>query len=129
MTFDFRRIALLSALMLGVAAPLAVGPASAAAPKARTIPIRIVGFECGDNCYLSYRVITATGRPAAGEPKSALCNVGPCAAWFAQQAMPSKYVGRRAQIVLGKGQQVDGGGNVMSDDFPEIKKLILDPVK
>jgi hypothetical protein len=129
MTFDFRRIALLSALMLGLAAPLAVGPASAAAPKARMIPIRIVGFECGDNCYLNYRVITANGRVAAGEPKSALCSVGPCAAWFEQQAMPSKYVGRRARIVLGKGQQVDGDGNVMSTDFPAIKQLVLDPVR
>jgi hypothetical protein len=129
MTFVLRRIALLSALMLGLAAPLAVGPASAAAKKARMIPIRIVGFECGDNCYLSYRVITASGRPAAGEPKSALCNVGPCAAWFAQQAMPSRYVGRRARIVLGKGQQVNGDGEVMSTGFPAIKQLVLDPVK
>lgn len=129
MTFDFRRIALGLALILGLAVPLADGPASAAAPRARLVPIRIVGFECGDNCYLSYHVLTATGRRATRDPRSALCNVGPCAAWFEQQAMPSRYVGRRACMVLGKGQQVDGDGNVMSTDFPAIKKLVLDPVK
>lgn len=141
MRIKLSRIALLSAVLLGLAAPMAEGPASAdvtvevvtalptPAKKARTIPIRIVGFECGDNCYLSYRVIMANGRVAAGEPKAALCNVGPCAAWFENQAMPTRYVGRRARIVLGKGQQVDGEGNVMSTDFPAIKQLVLDPVK
>lgn len=129
MTVDLRTVAAGFTLLLGLAVPLADGPAEAAAPKARMIPIQIVGFECGDNCYLNYRPITPAGRVAPGEPKSALCSVGPCAAWLVQQELPRKYAGRRARIVLGKGKQYDAEGNVVGIGFPEIKQLVLDPVK
>lgn len=85
--------------------------------------IVITGFECGDNCYLNYR---PQDRPT-GERQTALCSTGICADWYSEQEMPAAYIGRGATVTLGIGQQVDGGGNVMSDDFPEIKGIVLDP--
>ncbi|QTD56738.1 hypothetical protein [Parasphingorhabdus cellanae] len=96
---------------------------STMAPPEQREHIVITGFECGDNCYLNYR---PKDRPT-GERKTALCSTGICADWYTEQEMPAAYIGRGATVTLGIGQQVDGGGNVMSDDFPEIKGIVLDP--
>ena len=79
--------------------------------------ITIAGFECGDNCYLIYT------RSGGGEEESALCEARACAPWFEMQEMPAEYIGRRIRVQFGSGQQVDGSGNVMSDDFPSITKI------
>lgn len=79
--------------------------------------ITIDGFECGDNCYLVYT-------PAGGnESESALCEARACDPWFEMQEMPPEYIGRQVRVQFGSGQQVDGSGNVMSEDFPSITKI------
>ena len=98
-------------------------PAAAIADQSEIITI--LGFECGDNCYLNYR-------PASdpdGETDSAICTIGPCGDWFEEQAMPPEYTGRRATIRLGLGKQYDNDGNVMSENFPEITSLVIDPAQ
>lgn len=92
----------------------------------QSLRIRIEGFECGDNCYLDYRPLGPDGQPT-GEIQSALCSVGACEGWFAEQEMPAAMIGRKASASIGIGKQYDNAGNVMSDDFPEITELQLDP--
>lgn len=93
----------------------------------KTTQIRITGFECGDNCYLNFSHLI-DNKPAS-DPQSALCTVGACEDWFMEQDMPSKFIGRTAIVTLGTGSQIDNAGTVMSSDFPEIKSLVIDPVK
>ena len=90
-----------------------------------SIIVHIEGFECGDNCYLSYSEVS----DVVTEGQSALCNVDACEAWFEEQAMPPEFVGRSATIALGKGKQYDNDGNVMSDDFPAITSITIDSAK
>ncbi|WP_229953756.1 hypothetical protein [Parasphingorhabdus litoris] len=85
--------------------------------------VLLTGFECGDNCYVHYRPL---GQPD-GELKTALCTVGDCISWMAEQSYASKFDWRSATITLGTGKQYDGGGAVMSDDFPAITSLEVDP--
>ena len=106
-------------------APAADAVAEAAKPEQKSQRITINGFECGDNCYLDYRPLAEPD----SELQSALCSVGPCADWFGEQAMPEEFVGRSATVTIGMGQQYDNEGNVMSDDFPQITKLTLDPLQ
>lgn len=79
--------------------------------------ITIDGFECGDNCYLVYT------RAGSNESESALCEARACDPWFEMQEMPPEYVGRQVRVQFGSGQQVDGSGTVMSQDFPSITNI------
>lgn len=97
--------------------------------KDALIPIRIAGFECGDNCYLSYQVRAGTSSTPERELQRALCKVDVCEAWFEQQAIPPEVIGLTARVNLGKGKQYDSDYNIMNDNFPEIKRIVLDPVK
>ncbi len=106
-------------------APAADAVADAAKPAQQSQRITINGFECGDNCYLDYRPLAEPD----SEPQSALCSVGPCADWFEEQAMPEEFAGRSATVTIGIGQQYDNEGNVMSDGFPLITSLTLDPLQ
>lgn len=102
----------------------------AAVPAEGAVRIRIEGFECGDNCYLDYKILApAEGDAPVGEAQSALCSVDACEDWFVQQAMPDGLVGRSATITLGKGSQYDNAGNEMSSDFPEITAITVDPAE
>ena len=92
------------------------------------VRIRIDGFECGDNCYLDYTELApAEDAGPAGESRTALCAVDACIPWFEEQEMPPEFVGRTATATIGIGEQYDNEGNVMSDDFPKILSITLDP--
>jgi hypothetical protein len=102
----------------------------AAVPAEGMVRIQIDGFECGDNCYLDYIELAASGRVDQDSvAKSALCSVDACEDWFVQQAMPLELVGRGATITIGKGSQYDNAGNEMSSDFPEITAITVDPAE
>lgn len=102
-------------------------------PAEQGLRIVITGFECGDNCYLDYRPLAEPGNETDGktdgEIDSALCSVDRCADWFGEQAMPTEFVGRSATITVGQGKQYDNAGNVMSEGFPEITSLTVDPAE
>lgn len=100
------------------------------APAEGMVRIRINGFECGDNCYLYYsRWAPAEGDEPANQSQSALCQVDACDPWFDFQDMPPEFIGRTAVATIGIGEQYDNEGNVMSDDFPKILSITLDPVE
>ena len=101
------------------AADQAKAPAKPAPAGEKWQQITITGFECGDNCYLIY------SRSNSTDEESALCEASACDPWFEVQEMPQAMVGKRAQAVFSVGEQVDGAGTVMSDDFPAITKLKL----
>lgn len=101
-----------------------------AVPADDAVRIRIEGFECGDNCYLHYSMAApAEGEEPAKQSQSALCNVDACYPWFDFQDMPPEFIGRSATATIGIGEQYDNEGNVMSDDFPKILSITLDPVE
>ncbi len=112
----------LSACVTGKS-PASELPWSATAEPELRQRVILTGFECGDNCYVHYR----PAEQPEGERKSALCAVGACIAWMAEQSSASEFKLRAATITLGAGKQYDGSGAVMSDDFPAITSLILDP--
>ena len=41
--------------------------------------------------------------------------------------MPTEFIGRSATATIGIGEQYDNEGNVMSDDFPLITSITVDP--
>ncbi|WP_108810631.1 hypothetical protein [Sphingorhabdus sp. Alg231-15] len=96
---------------------------SAAGTPEQRQHVMLTGFDCGDNCYVHYRPL---GQPE-GELKTALCTVGACIAWMTEQSYAAKFEWRPATITLGTGKQYDGGGAVMSNDFPAITSLTLEP--
>lgn len=99
-------------------------------PAGQSQRITIRGFECGDNCYLDYSLIApATGADPVEETQSALCSVDACLQWFEEQAVPPEFVGRSATVTIGIGKQYDNAGTVMSDDFPLITSITVDPAK
>ena len=103
----------------GDAVPAKDKPAAAA--KAETSDLRtitLVGFECGDNCYLVYR-------EAGGKDEQALCNAKACDSWNETQALPEALAGKEAKARFGKAAQLDSAGNTMSDDFPSVEELML----
>lgn len=102
-------------LVAAVAAALFVG--AGAAQAASPVEGRIVGFECGDNCYL--QITTDKGKDV-----NALCSVGPCEKWAENAEMPAKFVGRKVEGTLGKGMRYDGDGNPMGG-FPAFETLKL----
>jgi hypothetical protein len=103
-------------VLAGMTALVLPSLSSVAAEK--TMTGRIVRFECGDNCYLVIK--TKTGKELTG-----LCTAEACRPWNDMAEMPAKYVGRRVNLTLGKGQQVDGAGNVMGEflSFTSVKLL------
>ncbi len=103
--------------------PASEPPWSATAEPEQRQQVMLTGFECGDNCYVHYR---PAGQPD-GALKTALCTVGACISWMAEASFASKFEWRPAIITLGIGKQYDGGGAVMSDDFPAITSLTLAP--
>ncbi len=99
-------------------------------PDDGAVHIRIDGFECGDNCYLDFTELApAKGDDPAEESQTALCQVDACYPWFDLQDMPPEFIGRSATATIGIGEQYDNEGNVMSDDFPKILSIILDPAE
>jgi hypothetical protein len=103
-------------------------PAADSAPAGQSQQIIIKGFECGDNCYLDYSLVApAADADPDGEIQSALCSVDACIAWFEEQEMPTEFIGRSATATIGIGEQYDNEGNVMSDDFPLITSITVDP--
>lgn len=97
---------------LAIATSLLAMPAYA---KNTTTIAEIVGFECGDNCYLTIKT-------KAGKEIDALCSIDLCTGWYENQSMPPKYKGRKVKVIIGTGKQYDGAGNEMGD-FPEIIRL------
>ena len=95
-------LAALPALLL--AAPAQAKPTQSKPAR----PVEVVGviaaFDCGDNCYL-------TIKKADGEEVYALCHAPQCAPWVDEQAIPKQMIGRKVTATLGKGKQIDGGGN------------------
>jgi hypothetical protein len=79
---------------------------------------RILGFECGDNCYLT--IIDKLNKELTG-----LCTAPECAKWNEEVSMPPHYKGRRVAVTLGRGVQLDAGGNKMGEmlAFKKIKFL------
>lgn len=117
--FSFAATALLA---LSACASVSEPPWSATATPEQRQRVILTGFDCGDNCYLHYRALSQPD----GDLQTALCSVGACETWYADQNMEPEYRERIATITLGIGKQYDGGGNVMSDDFPAITSLKID---
>jgi hypothetical protein len=97
-------------------------PWSQIAPPEQRQHVMLTSFYCGDNCYVRYRPLD---QPET-EARSALCAVGDCIAWMTEQSDASDFEQRPAIITLGTGKQYDGGGALMSDDFPAITSLDFD---
>ena len=66
----------------------------------------IARYECSDNCYLTIRGYD--GRELTG-----LCAAPRCAAWNDVAEMPKRFVGRSVRVIVERGKQYDGAGNVM----------------
>jgi hypothetical protein len=79
---------------------------------------RILEFECGDNCYLT--IVDKLNRELTG-----LCTAPECAKWNEEVSMPSHYKGKRVDVTLGKGVQLNAGGTKMGEmlAFKKIKFL------
>jgi hypothetical protein len=95
------------------AAFIAISPATAAPKSVRGT---IIGYECGDNCYLTIKTKT-------GKEITALCAADGCQAWNEQASIPEKLIGRSVKVTIGVGQQVDGAGKEMGE-FPAFTKVI-----
>lgn len=80
--------------------------------------ITLVGYECGDNCYLVYQ-------DGAGKEQRALCRAKNCDSWKRAQGLPKALVGKQVKARIGKGEQYDAAGNKMSSDFPSVEELVL----
>ncbi len=87
-------------------------------PRNKTVIATIVDYECGDNCYLT--VVDDKGNQHVG-----LCAAPLCDEWNANATMPDSFKGKKIRFVIGKGQQFDGGGNLMgtTDAFMQIAVL------
>ena len=66
----------------------------------------IVGYECGDNCYLTIMDRSATEH-------TGLCSAPECEEWNENAAMPSDLIGKRVRVTVGEGVQYDADGNEM----------------
>lgn len=77
-------------------------------------------YECGDNCYLT---ITTD----KGEDLTGLCATDECASWNEMATMPDEMIGRKVEVLIGKGKQFDAEGNEMGD-FPSFDKFIVSPL-
>jgi hypothetical protein len=97
-----------------LAAFIAISPAMAAPKSVGGI---IIGYECGDNCYLTIKT-------KAGKEITALCAADGCQAWNEQASIPEKFIGRSVKVTIGVGQQLDGSGNEMGE-FPAFTKVVV----
>ena len=81
---------------------------------------KISAFECGDNCYL-------TIVDKKGKQHQALCSDALCEKMMESQGDPqlAGYKGKMVKVIVGKGKQVDGAGNVMGtmDEFEKIQLI------
>lgn len=75
-------------------------------------------YRCGDNCYLT--IIDAGGKKHSG-----LCTASLCQKWNENVEMPAKFKGQKARIIVGKGVQYDGGGDVIGE-MDAFEKIDLD---
>ena len=81
----------------------------------RRISAKIVGFECGDNCYL-------TVKPSRGAEITGLCVAPQCQPWNEATKLPRRVIGARVIVTLGTGRQLDAEGNDMGP-FPSITAI------
>jgi len=77
----------------------------------------ILGYECGDNCYLT--ILTD-----AGEELTGLCVADTCQPWNDVVALPPELLGARVETVVGTGSQFDAAGNDMGP-FPAFLEINL----
>ena len=90
--------------------------AAAAAFDAATFkPVRLSGLTCGDNCYVDF-----TEQREGAADMQYLCLAPECGAWIDAGALPEGLTDVIVGAQYGTGQQVDGSGTVMSEDFPAI---------
>ena len=69
-----------------------------------TLEGKIVGFQCGDNCYLTIKTVN-------GREESGLCVAKECAKWNDTTEMPKSFIGKRVRIKVGVGVQLNGNGD------------------
>ena len=95
---------------------IALSIASAMAGEARILHGRIIGYECGDNCYL---LIRGSNR----KEYRGLCAAPECQQWNEQAQMPKSFIGKTVKVTIGLGNQYDADGNIMGrmDAFIKIK--------
>ena len=106
-------------LTLLIAALSLAGPAVARsgperAPKSWTTTARLVGFECGDNCWLSVK-------DARGRRESVLCNAPQCERWMSLGTLPKRLVGKRVKMSMRMGKAMSG--DVVMAESPEVFRL------
>ena len=79
---------------------------------------KIAAYECGDNCYL-------TIKDSQGTEHSGLCTASACDKWNENAEMPNSFIGKKVKVTVGRGNQVDGSGNIMGemDAFDKIDML------
>jgi hypothetical protein len=79
--------------------------------------ISLVGYSCGDNCYVEY-----TAQSESGDEMTALCSANICGEWERAQKLPSAFKGKTAEVKLGKATRADGGGNIV-DEYDNITEI------
>jgi hypothetical protein len=97
----------------------AIGTSAPTAAQNSSREGRILAFECGDNCDLA--IIDKLNKELTG-----LCTAPECAKWNEEVSMPSHYKGKRVAVTLGRGVQLDGGGNKMGEMLAFKKVRFLD---
>ncbi len=83
-------------------------PAPTSTPTGKTLTGTIVGYECGDNCYL-------TVKDEQGTEHVALCTAPQCDSWNEVAAMPKSFLKKKVQVSVGRAKQYDGAGNEMGE--------------
>lgn len=84
----------LGAVLLGCAAT-ATGtpPVKPSLAKTWLRDVRLVGLECGDNCWLHVK-------NKRGRPDSVLCHAPQCDSWMRAEQLPRSMVGKRVRMTL-----------------------------
>jgi hypothetical protein len=85
--------------------------------KAEWKKISLVGYSCGDNCYVEY-----TPQTESGGDMTALCSAEICGEWERAQKLPAAFKGKTAEVKLGKATRADGGGNIV-DEYDNITEI------
>lgn len=93
-------------------------PTPSPKPAGKTLTGTIIGYECGDNCYL-------TVKDEQGTEHVALCTAPQCNSWNEVAAMPKSFLKKKVQVSVGRAKQYDGAGNEMGemDAFDSITFL------
>ena len=91
---------------------------TAANAKESVVEGVIVGYECGDNRYL-------TITDARGKERGGLCAAPLCRRWNESADMPAKCKGGKVRVTVGERIRYDGGGRAMGkmDAFETIELL------